>query len=568
MTATAQAAAALAAVLFGLAGAAAADLAGRRGLAHALRLLSGLASAVFAAGVAIAGPLDMSFGSWMEVGGASVGFSLRGDGTAAAAVGSAAALCLVYPLAQPGLDGPRRALITATTAGVVLLSCAADWFPLLLGWEIAAAALLVTAATSTAVSGAGARRLLWLTRIGSVALVAAAVTTLAAGGAHDGIDWTAPPTARLVALAAVIALGAWPLHQWILEASPCPAASAAAAALTVAGAGLLARVGPGPGPLQEAVFGFGLAAAAAASAAALASRGLRRIPAWIAVAQAGLIAAAMAAGPPAGWLLLAAALCARLCLSAGMGRLQAAVPAAERLDELGGLAASLPAARWLCLAGALTPVLSLTGLWGQALLLQHALGGYGSAGLGVALPVLALAVLPLVRLALPPFAGSASQVSLEELDRPALPVMAGLVPAGLAFAALPALSWWWLAPPPAQGLALAAAANAAAVGISVLIWRRGLKPAPGPASASRRLATGGFGALAAQQAVYGAATSLVRGLWTFADSAVIGGAWGALDLIVRGAGWLLARAEHAHRPVWAAALAAGTALAVLWSMGD
>ena len=145
--------------------------------------------------------------------------------------------------------------------------------------------------------------------------------------------------------------------------------------------------------------------------------------------------------------------------------------------------------------------------------------------------------------------------------------MAGGFSAGLAFAALPALCWWWLAPPPPQGLVFAAAAGAAALGVSVLIWRGGLEPAAGPGSAARRLASGGFGADAAARGISGAAASLGRGLWTIVDGAVIGGAWGALHLVVRAAGWVLARAEDHHRPLGAAALAAGAALAVLWSMG-
>ena len=377
------------------------------------------------------------------------------------------------------MDRVQRALAAGAAAGTVLLSCAADWLPLLLGWEVAAAALLLTAARSPAVSGAGARRLLLLTRAGSAALAAAAVTCLAADPSHAGIDWAAPG-ARFLVFAAAVGLGLWPLHQWLLEASPCRSAGAAAGALMVAGAVLLSRLGPGLGPLQPLVFGVGLTTAVAGAAAALASRGLRRIPAWIAVAHSGLAAAAMAAGPAAGWLLLAAALCARLCLSAGAGLAQAALPAAERLHELRGLAAHLPAARRLSLAGALIPVLSLSALWGQALLLGHARDEYGPLGPGVVLAVLALAAFPVVRFALAPFGGTAPRPAAAEPARPALPATAGCLAAGLAFAALPALCWWRLTPPPPEGLALAAAAGAAALGVSVLVRRRGTAPGPRP----------------------------------------------------------------------------------------
>ena len=566
MTAAVQAAAALAAVLFGLVASAALDLGGRRTPAHFLRLLACFASTVFAVGVARLGPVDLAIGPWLQVGGAGLGLNLRADGIAAAAVGSAAALCLLFPLAQPAMDRIQRALMTASAAGAVLLSCAADWLPLLMGWEIAAAALLVTAARSRSVSGAGARRLLLLTRMGSVALAAAAVTSLAAGAAQGGVIWTAAPAVPLLTVAALTGLGLWPLHQWLLELSPCPPARAAAAALTLAGAVLLSRVSPGLGTLQPVVFGAGLIAAAAGAAAALASPGLHRIPAWISVAHAGLVAAAMAADPQAGWLMLGAALCARLCLAAGAGLVQAGLPAAERLDELRGLAVHLPAARWLCLAGALVPVLSLAGLWGQAVLLQHSWEAYGAVVLWITLLVIALTVPPVVRFALVPFAGTAPGPAPEKAASPTLPALAGGPSAVIAFAALPLLSWWWLAPPTGQGLVLAAAAGAAALGVSVLIWRRGLDPAPGPASAARRLAAGGLGAGTALRGISGAAATLGRGLWTCVDTALIGGGWGGLDLAVRSAGWLLARA-HRHRPVGAVALAAGTALAVLWSMG-
>ena len=425
----------------------------------------------------------------------------------------------------------------------------------------------MAAARSADVSAAGARRLLLLTRIGSVALAAAAVTALAGGAAPGGVDWTAAPAVRLITLAALIGLGLWPLHHWLLEASPCPAARAAAGALTVAGAVLLSGLSPGLGPLQPAVLGIGLISAAAGAAAALASHGLHRIPAWISVAHSGLIAAAMAADPRAGWLWLGAALCARLCLSAGAGIAKASLPAVARLEELRGLGSHLPSARWLCLAGALIPVISLSGLWGQAMLLHHAWAENGTVGLGVTLLVLALTVFPVVRFAVAPFAGTAPGPALEEPGPSTLPVMAGGLSAGMALAALPALSWWWLVPPHLQGVVLAAAAGAAGLGASVLLWRRGLDRAPGPASPARRLAAGGFGAGAALQGLSAAAASLVRGLWTIVDGALIGGAWGALDLIPRGAGWVLARAEDHHRPLAASALAAGTALAVLWSMG-
>ena len=557
----------LAAGLLALAGAAAADVADRPRLGHALRVLACLAAAGFAWGAVSAGPVGLALGTWMEVGGARLGFGLRADGPAAAALGAAAAVGLLYPLAQPAIDGVHRALITVAAMGAALLSCAADWLPLLLGWEIAVAALLVTAARSGDVSEAGARRLLLLTRIGSVALMAAAAASLAGGGPPEGIAWNAEPAAGLLILAAVIGLGAWPLHQWILEVSSCPASSAAASVLAVAGASLLSRSGPLAGPLQEVVFGVGLAAAAVASAAALASGGLRRIPGWIAAAQAGLAAAAAAADPIAGWLVLGTALGARLCLAAGIGLVRAALPAVVRLDRLGGLGGSLPAARWMCLAAVLVPVLSLTGLWGQALLLKHAYGGYGAAGMAAALGPFALAVLAVGRFALAPFAGAVPRTAAKEVVRPALPIAAGSVSAGLVLAALPALAWLSLPSPPLDGLGLAAAANAVAVGIAVLIWRRGLNPALRPASAARRLAAGGFGAGAAQQGAAVAATSLGRGLWTFVDGAVLGAAWGALGLVLRGAGWTLARAEHANRRLWAAALAAGAVLVVLWSMG-
>lgn len=567
MTAADQAGIALAAVLAGLAAAAVSDLAGRRTPAHLLRLLACLASAVFALGAA-GGPVDLVIGRWLEAEGAGLrlGLNLRGDGIAASAVTSSAALCLLYPLAQPAMDRVQRALGAAAAAGTVLLSCAADWLPLLLGWEIAAAALLLTAARSPAVSGAGARRLLLLTRAGSAALAAAAVTCLAGDPSHGGIDWAAPG-ARLLVFAAAVGLGLWPLHQWLLEASPCRAAGAAAGALMVAGAVLLSRVVPGLGPLQPLVFGVGLTTAVAGAAAALASRGILRIPAWIAVAHSGLTAAAMAAGPAAGWLLLAASLCARLCLSAGAGLAQAALPAAERLHELRGLAAHLPAARRLSMAGALIPVLSLSALWGHALLLGHARDEYGPLGPGVILAVLALAAFPVVRFALAPFGGRAPRPAAAEPARPALPATAGCLAAGLAFAALPALCWWRLTPPPPEGLALAAAAGAAALGVSVLVRRRGAAPDPGPASAVRRLAAGGFGAGAALRGLSAAGASLGRGLWTLVDGAFIGGAWGALDLVARASGWVLISAQDRRRPLGAAALAAGAALAVLWSMG-
>ncbi len=559
--------AALAAVFLAFAGAAAADLAGRPRPAHALRLLACLGAAGFAGGAVGAGPVPLVFGTWMEVGGASLGFGLRADGTAAAALGAAAAVGLLCPLAQPAIDGVHRALITVAAMGVALLSCAADWLPLLLGWEIAVAALLMTAARSGEVSEAGARRLLLLTRVGSAALLAATAASMAGGGPHQGIAWNAEPAAGLLILAAVIGLGAWPLHQWILEVSSCPASGAAASVLAVAGASLLSRSGPLAGPLQEVVFVVGLAAAAAASAAALASGGLRRIAGWIAAAQAGLAAAAAAADPIAGWLVLGTALGARLCLAAGIGLVRDALPAVVRLDQLGGLGGSLPAARWLCLAAVLVPVLSLTGLWGQALLLKHAYGGYGSAGMAAALGPFALSVLAMGRLALAPFAGAVPRAAAKEVVRPALPTAAGSISAGLVFAALPALAWISLPAPPLDGFGPAAAANAAAVGISVLVWRRGLNPALRPASAARRLAAGGFGAGAAQQGVAVAAISLSRGLWTFVDGAVLGAAWGVLGLVLRGAGWALAWAEHASRRFWPAALAAGVVLVVLWSMG-
>ena len=495
------------------------------------------------------------------------GSACAGDGTAAAGLGAAVLVGLLYPLAQPAIDAVHRALLTVAAMGVALLACAADWLPLLLGWEIAVAALLVTASRSGDVSEAGARRLLLLTRIGSVALMAGAAASLAGGGPDQGIAWNPEPAAGLLVLAAVIGLGAWPLHQWILEASSCPASGAAASALAVAGASILSRAGPLAGPLQEVVLGVGLAAAAAATAAALASYGLQRIPGWIAVAQSGLVAAAAAADPMAGWLVLGTALGTRLCLAAGIGLVRAGFPAVERLDLLGGLGGSLSAARWMCLAGVLIPVLSLTGLWGQALLLNHAFGGYGSTGMVAALGLFALVVLPVGRLALTLFAGATPRTDSEEVARPALPITAGSVSAGLVFAVLPALAWLRLPAPWMEGLGLAAAANAAALGISFLIWRRGLKPALGPPSAARRLAASGFGAGAAQQGVAGAAISLVRGLWTFVDGAVLGAAWGALGLLLRGAGWALARAEYANRRVWAAALAAGAGLVVLWSMG-
>ena len=527
--------AALAAVLLAFAGAAAADLAGRPRPAHALRLLACLAAAGFAGGAVSAGPVRLVFGTWMEVGGVSLGFGLRADGTAAAALGAAAAVGLLYPLAQPAIDAAHRALITVAATGVALLSCASDWLPLLLGWEIAVAALLVTAARSGDVSEAGARRLLLLTRVGSVALLAATAASMAGGGPHEGIAWNAEPAAGLLILAAVIGLGAWPLHQWILEVSSCPASGAAASVLAVAGASLLSRSGPLAGPLQEVVFGVGLAAAAAAD-------------------------------PIAGWLVLGTALGARLCLAAGIGLVTAALPAVVRLDQLGGLGGSLPAARWMCLAAVLVPVLSLTGLWGQALLLKHAYGGYGAAGMAAALGPFALSVLAMGRFALAPFAG-APRAAATEVVRPALPMAAASVSTGLAFAALPALAWMSLPAPPLDGFGPAAAANAAAAGISVLIWRRGLSPALRPASAARRFAAGGFGAGAAQQGVAVAAISLGRGLWTFVDGAVLGAAWGALGLVLRGAGWALAWAEHASRRLWPAALAAGVVLVVLWCMG-
>lgn len=558
--------AALAAVLLAFAGAAAADLAGRPRPAHALRLLACLAAAGFAGGAVSAGPVRLAFGTWMEVGGASLGFDLRADGPAAAALGAAAVVGLLYPLAQPAIDGVHRALITVAAVGVALLSCAADWLPLLVGWEIAVAALLVTAARSGDVSEAGARRLLLLTRIGSVALMAAAAASLAGGGLHEGNPW-AEPAAGLLLLAAVIGLGVWPVHQWILEASASPAAAAEASVLAVAGASLLTRAGPLAGALQEVVFGVGLAAAVAASAAALASYGLQRVPGWIAVAQSGLVAAAAAADPIAGWLVLSAALGARLCLAAGIGLVKAALPAVERLDQLGGLGRCLPAARWMCLAAVLVPVFSLTGLWGQALLMKHAYGGYGPAGMAAALGPFVLAVLSVGRLALAPFPGAVPPAESKEMVRPALPIAAGSVSAGLVLAALPALAWLRLPAPSMDGVGLAAAANAGAVGIAVLIWRRGLKPASRPASAARRLAAGGFGAGAAQQGAAVAAISLGRGLWTFVDGAVLGAAWGALGLVLRGAGWTLARVEHAGRQLWAAALAAGVVLVILWSMG-
>ena len=558
--------AALAAVLLAFAGAATADLAGRPRLAHALRLLGCLGAAGFAGAAVGAGPVGPALGPWMQVGGASLGFGLRGDGTAAAALGASVLVGLLYPLAQPAMDGVHRALLTAAAMGAALLSCAADWLPLLLGWETAVAALLMTASRSGDVSEAGARRLLLLTRIGSVALMAAAAVSLAGGGPGEGISWNAEPAAGLLILAAAIGLGVWPLHQWILEASSCPASGAAASVLAVAGASLLSRAGPLTGPLQEVVLGVGLAAVVAASAAALASCRLREIPGWIAVAQSGLAAAAAAADPTAGWLVLGAALGARLCLSAGIGLVRAALPAAERLDQLGGPGGSHPAARWMCLAAVLIPVLSLAGLWGQALLLKHALAGYGSPGMAAALCLLALAVLPVGRLALTPFAGATPRADSKERVRPALPITAASVSAGMVLAVLPALSWLRLPAPPLDGLGLAAAANAAALGTSVLIWRRGLKPAS-PPSAARRFAAGGFGAGAVQQGVAGAAISLGRALWTFVDGAVLGAAWGALGLVLRGAGWALARVEHANRRVWAAALAAGAGLVVLWSMG-
>jgi hypothetical protein len=549
----------------------AADGRGRPVVAHLLRAVAMAAAAVAALGVIGHGQLQAPLGAWLELGRLQLVVGLHADSLGALALGAVTVQAFVFPFSCPAADGGERGLLTLSAVGVALVAVGDGWFALLLGWEVATAAVLLLAARSVRLDPVAARRILLLTRIGTLGLVAGALISLSDGDATSGFLEVAgnAKVAWLVTATAFLGLGAWPAHIWHVDASPSPVGRMSTGIVAVAALYLLLRVTT-PGLLADVLVVAGLAAALLAASASLSSLRTHRIPALAAAAHAGLVVWAAASEPAAAQLLLAAALCSGIATLAGFCLLDRALPSpADRHDVIGGLAAALPATRWVCLAGGLIPCLSGATLWGQAVMLQHWSARYGVAGLAVVLVVVTCLALPLLRFVLTPFAGAPRQTTLRDTKAQSTlaPVLAAAAAAAVAFVAVPALAWKLLPMPSAQALGMVAAANLVAAGAAAWIWRQGLEARTAPLHPLRRLAAHGYGVDRGLVGVSAAAAVMTRTLWTAVDTAAVGGAWASTNLVLRGGGWLLARIHLDRRPLWAVALGAGVAAVALWSLG-
>lgn len=438
------------------------------------------------------------------------------------------------------------ALDLAAAGSAVCLLSSGIWLSLVGCELLLVAAFLWTCASAPA---AAARKLLMHTRICSAALVGVVVFSDTAGAA-----W-------LALLAAAVLAGAWPFHSWLEDLGPGAAATGIRLLAAAAGVQILWRFAE---PLPQAAVVMLLASVVVSTVGALAAQGLFRSHMLLVAAQGALLLALAATTPMATLLLLAVLGSSQVVYAASLAHVTAALPnLALRVCDLGGLAAALPWTRWLSLAAVLVAALSPSALWAAALLGDRGWLEAGPVGAAVVGLVMALPLLPLMRLALAPFTGPVIHTTSSVTSEPVvatrtigvLLLLAAVVPAGLAASTrLPAAT-------PAAAIGVAAMLLMVAVGY--LLWRGGPRPVNQIEPPMRSIAAGGFGVPALMLAAGGVVQATGRWMWTAVDGVLFSGVPVIANLGVRAIGWVLAWL-HDGWSGWALATAAGTAVILLW----
>ena len=539
--------------------AAAAQLTGRRRAAHVARAASLVATLGVAWTVAVDGPITRHLYRWIEVGQlqADLGFSC----TPYAAV--LLVLLALWALLAPFLSvapKPRAAAaLDLAAAGAALAAIAKGDLLALMGCEVLLAAcfLYVTGLTTATIAArlVAARRLLFVTRLGGLALLASLVFVGTAAGV-----W-------LVLLTATVLVGAWPFHSWFEDLGQGGTATGIRLIAMLTGVGLCLRVGSTMPQMALAFLAFSTLLSVIS---ALATQDLFRAQMLTVAAQGSLVLAAATVDPVAALLLTAVYGVSQVIHTTGLARITSAVPTVpHRLPELGGLATTLPWTRWLALSGALATTISLPALWASALLAGHGWATAGPVGAAIVALLWVLPCLPLARVSLAPFGGPVRHdmvpVTMALAEESRGPRWAAV--AALFVVAGPGVGLAWLvAPPPltpASAVAVGTVVLAALAGF--LLWHSGPRRANPLESPVRSLAANGFGIARALSLGGTGIEAASRFLWTFVDDVLFAGLPGMLNLGVRAAGWGLARL-HDGWSGWAVATAVGTAAILLWSM--
>lgn len=528
--------------------AAAASLAGYRPWAYVARAAALGAALATAWLVRTGGPLTLHLSPWIEVGNLRIEVGVSGDGQTVALLALLALWAVIAPLVG---DSPGRgvAAMDVAAAGAALTIVASGAWVSLVGCEVLLAGSFLYAARSAAASGA--RRVLFYTRLGALALAGTLVLA----------DSAAAPWSALVTAAVLV--GAWPFHPWLEDLGEGGAATGIRLVAAVTGVCLLLRFA---GPLPEVVAAVFVLSSVISVSAAMATQDLFRAQMLTAAAQGSLVLAAAMVEPMAALLLLATQGTSQVTHAVGLGRIAAALPSVpRRFADLGGLAAVLPWPRWLVMSGTLAACVSPPALWAHAALAGRGLSETGPPGAAVVALLFVLPCLPLARMALAPFAGptrhtttsSTSHVGGPRLAALAALLLAAWLPAGVAWTAVP--------PPSTSAAAFAAGAGVVVLLAGFLLWRAGPRGSGAVGSPLRTLAADGFGIARILTACGVAAEASGRFVWTAIDG-VLAGVPALLNLGVRAAGWLLARL-HDGLSGWAVATVVGTVAILLWSLG-
>ena len=563
------------AVLF--AAAAAAQQTARCAAAHVARSAALLAALAVAWLVAVDAPVAPPPYRWLDVGSLQFDVGLRVDGQAAALL----VLLSLWMVLAPFLSGTSSGKSFGKTepgsggaldlgaTGVALVVTAAGNVLALAGCEILLAACFLHA-IGAPVTMVAARRLLFLTRFGGLALVASLIFV------------QTPAQPWLVLLTAAVLVGVWPFHPWFEDLGQGGTGTGFRLLAMLTGVSLCLRFAGG---VSQTALVLLAVSCLLSIGAALATQDLFRAQIFTIAAQAGVVLAAALLQPLAALLLTSVYGASQVVHATSLNRITSALDSSSpQLADLGGLRAALPWSRWLALCGALTAAISLPALWAVALLANQGWDTAGPAGAAIVALLCALPCLPLARVTLVPFHGpglesgpksepesgpksgpkSGCHTPTNAAESQA-PHRAALV--SVLVVAGPVVGLTWLvAPLPPMPAAIAAAASVLMASLTgFFLWRRGPRVAHSIQSPLREAASSGFGI---SSLLTGCATGIVafcRLVWTALDGVLFAGVPGLLNLSVRASGWLLARL-HDGWSGWAVATGIGTVVILLWSM--
>ena len=425
--------------------AAAAQLAGRQLAAHLARAASLSVALGVAWTVAADGPISRHLYRWIDAGQLQLDIGFACSPYSAALLVLLALWVLLAPFLSVAPEPRAAAALDVAAVGAALVAIAKGDLLALMGCEVLLAScfLYVTGLPAATVA---ARRLLFVTRLGGLALVASLVFDGTAAG-----PW-------LVLVTAAVLVGAWPFHLWFEDLGQGGIATGIRLIAILTGVGLCLRVAS---TVPQAALAFLAFSTLLSVIAALATQDLFRTQILTVAAQGSLVLAAATVDPVAALLLTAVYGVSQVIHATGLARITSILPTVlPRLPELGGLAKTLPWTRWLALSGALATTISLPALWACALLAGHGWATAGPAGAAVVALFCSLPCLPLARVTLAPYGGPVRHMTIDSVTLGAgttasaeeSPAPRRAAVAALFFIAGPAVALAWLVVPPPKQL--------------------------------------------------------------------------------------------------------------------